>query len=214
MGIYAQRPVRLIGQLLGDISVVVWGIAWWLIGAFVHQAISIVATPARETARTATRLADNMRDAATQAAQVPGVGEQLRRPFDQAATTLGGVISSANHQVTNIENLATLVGWLVFLIPVSVVVAFWLPARIRFWRRARAAQQFIDSAADLDLFALRAMASQPMHVLASISDDPVSAWRSGDRQVITRLAEVELRRSGLRLPPDRRVPATDVDVKQ
>jgi hypothetical protein len=60
---------------------------------------------------------------------------------------------------------------------------------------------FLDSSADLDLFALRAMASQPMHVLAAISPDPVAAWRSGDRAVITRLAEVELHRSGLNLPP-------------
>ena len=43
-------------------------------------------------------------------------------------------------------------------------------------------------APDLDLFALRAMANQPMHVLAAISDDPVRAWRSGDRRVIDALA--------------------------
>jgi hypothetical protein len=44
------------------------------------------------------------------------------------------------------------------------------------------------------------MATQPMPVLARISDDPVAAWRAGDRAVITRLAEVELRRAGLLLP--------------
>ncbi len=44
------------------------------------------------------------------------------------------------------------------------------------------------------------MTSQPMHVLARISDDPVAAWRRGDQQVIDALAEVELRRNGLRLP--------------
>jgi hypothetical protein len=65
---------------------------------------------------------------------------------------------------------------------------------------ARAAQAFLDEGADLDLFALRAMATQPMHVLAAISPDPVGAWRAGDRSVIDRLAEVELRRSGLTLP--------------
>jgi hypothetical protein len=100
-----------------------------------------------------------------------------------------------------------LVGWLVFLIPVSVVVAFWLPRRIRFWRQARAARAFIDSGADLDLFALRAMVTQPMHVLAAISDDPVGAWRGGDHTVITKLAEIELGRSGLRLPAHLRTPS-------
>jgi hypothetical protein len=95
------------------------------------------------------------------------------------------------------------VGWLVFAIPAAIVLAFWLPRRIAFVLRARAAQRFIDSSADLDLFALRAMTSQPMHVLARISDDPVAAWRARDATVINKLAEIELHRSGLRwtVPP-------------
>jgi hypothetical protein len=208
MGIYAQRPGKLIGQLVADVLVILWGVVWALIGSLIHQMISLVAVPARETARTAGRLAEDFQDAATQAANVPGVGDQLRRPFDAAADTMGGLISSANHQVSNIEQLATVVGWLVFLIPVSVVVAFWLPRRVRFWQQSRAAQQFIDSDADLDLFALRAMATEPMHVLAAISDDPVGAWRAGDTKVITKLAEIELGRSGLRLPAGLRARAS------
>jgi hypothetical protein len=39
-------------------------------------------------------------------------------------------------------------------------------------------------------------------VLAGVSDDPVRAWREGDRQVIDALAAIELRRNGLRLPKD------------
>ena len=204
MGIYAQRPAKLLGQLVWDVFVILWGVLWWLLGALVHQTISVVAAPAREVAKTSGRLSEDFRDAATQAARVPGVGDQLRRPFDAAADTLNGLIASANHQVTTIEQLATLVGWLVFLMPLSVVVAFWLPRRIKFWRLSRAAQKFIDSGADLDLFALRAMVTQPMHVLAAISDDPVAAWRNGDSTVIARLAEIELGRSGLRLPAEMR----------
>ena len=153
---------------------------WALIGVFINATIGVLATPARETARAAARLAGDFTDAADQAAKVPGVGEQLRRPFDAASVTMGNLIVSANHQVDSIERLALIVGWLVFLIPVAVVVAFWLPRRIRFYRQARASQQFIDSAADLDLFALRAMASQPLYVLAGVSDDPVRDWRDGE----------------------------------
>jgi hypothetical protein len=67
-------------------------------------------------------------------------------------------------------------------------------------RRATAAQRFIDSAADLDLFALRAMARQPMTRLAAISDDPSGAWRRGEEATIRALALLELRDSGLRPP--------------
>lgn len=200
MGIYASRPGRLIGQVFSDVFVIVWSVVWGLVGAFVNSAIGVLATPARETSRLAARLAGDLTDAADQAVKVPGVGEDLRRPFDSASSTMGNLVASANHQVDSIERLALLIGWLVFLIPVSMVVAFWLPRRIRFYRQARASQQFIDSAADLDLFALRAMSSQPLYVLAGISDDPVRDWRTGNREVINRLAAIELHWLGMNMP--------------
>lgn len=200
MGIYAQRPGRLIGQLLGDVLVVAWTVGWAVVGVLVARTVSMLAGPARETAATAQRLADGFSDAATQASEVPGLGEQLRRPFDSATASLGDLIGAADRQVAIIERVAALTGWLAFAIPVLVVLALWLPRRIAFYRRARAARAFLDSSADLDLFALRAMATQPMHVLAGVSDNPVAAWRAGDRRVIDQLADLELRRTGLRLP--------------
>lgn len=200
MGIYARRPWRFVGQLSVDVIVVVWAVVWWLVGSAVHRAVRAVADPARRTAATVETLSGQLRDAADQAARVPGVGAALRQPFDAASGSLGDVTGAADQQVRSIEHLASVLGWLVFLIPVTIVLAFWLPVRVRFFLRARAAQRFIDSSADLDLFALRAMTSQPMHVLAGISPDPVAAWRAGDATVIHKLAEVELRRTGLRMP--------------
>jgi hypothetical protein len=200
MGIYAQRPGRLAGQLVGDALVLVWVVAWALVGILVDRTVSRLAAPARQTAETAERLSSDFSDAAGQAAQVPGLGEQLRLPFDSASESLVDLISTADRTVAAVNQVAALLGWLVFLIPVTLLVAVWLPRRIRFYRLARAAQVFLDDRADLDLFALRAMATQPMHVLARISPDPVGAWRSGDQRVIDQLAEVELRRSGLKLP--------------
>jgi hypothetical protein len=213
MGIYAKRPAKMIGQLVGDGFVVLWAIGWAIVAIFVHRVIEVLATPARETARTAMRLAENFRQAAAEAAKVPVAGEQLRRPCDSAAVTLGNLIDSANDQVVSIERLALIVGWLVFLIPVATVVAFWLPRRIRFYRQAHASQVFLDSLVDLDLFALRAMAAQPLYVLAEISDDPVQAWRSGDREVINKLAEVELKRNGLQLPATLRAVSDEASIR-
>jgi hypothetical protein len=213
MGIYAKRPAKMIGQLVADGFVVLWAIGWAIVAIFVHRVIEVLATPARETARTAMRLAENFRQAAAEAAKVPVAGEQLRRPLDSAAVTLGNLIDSANDQVVSIERLALIVGWLVFLIPVATVVAFWLPRRIRFYRQAHASQVFLDSLADLDLFALRAMAAQPLYVLAEISDDPVQAWRSGDREVINKLAEVELKRNGLQLPATLRAVSDEASIR-
>jgi hypothetical protein len=213
MGIYAKRPAKMIGQLFSDGFVLLWTIGWAVVGIFVHRVIEVLATPAREIARTALRLAENFREAATEAAKVPVAGDQLRRPLDAASVTLGSLMNSANEQVASIERLALIVGWLVFLIPVTIVVAFWLPRRIRFYRQARASQVFLDALPDLDLFALRAMAAQPLYVLAEISDDPVKAWRSGDQAVINQLAELELRRNGLRLPDTLRVVSSEASIR-
>ena len=83
----------------------------------------------------------------------------------------------------------------------SSSVFVWAVLRGRFIRRATAAQRFIDEAADLDLFALRAMARQPMSRLARVCDDPAGAWRRSDQEMIRALAVLELRDSGLRPPP-------------
>ena len=84
--------------------------------------------------------------------------------------------------------------------PVLVSLLGYLPRRWRFVREATAGQRFIDSSADLDLFALRAMAHQPMHLLARVSDDPVRAWRDGRPDVVRALALLELRDAGLTAP--------------
>jgi hypothetical protein len=200
MRIYAQRRGRFATQLAGDLAVVLWALAWAVVGVLVDASVSALAQPARDTARTARELAGQLGEAASSAGQVPGLGEQLRRPFDAASGSLGDLVATAEAQAASVERIAAVLGWLVFLIPVTTVLLIWLPRRVRFVRRARAAQRFIDAQADLDLFALRAMANQPMHVLAQISDDPVAAWRAGDRRVIDALAEVELREAGLVLP--------------
>lgn len=200
MAVYAQLPRRRVGQIAADLFVVGWTVAWILIGRSVHGLVSALAEPARRTAATATRLAGSFRDAGDQAAGLPGVGEQLRRPFDTAAESVGGLIGAAEQQAAGLERLATAAGWIVFAIPVLLVVVFWLPRRIAFVQHSRAAQALLDSAAGLDLFALRALASQPLPVLARVSRDPAADWRAGNPAVIDRLAELELGRSGLRRP--------------
>ncbi len=207
MGIYARRPGRLVGQIAADLFMIGWTVLWWFVGRGVERAVADVAGPARSTRESTRNLAVQVAQAAEQAGRVPGIGGDLRRPFDDVVRSLDGVVTSADQQVAAIERAALVLGWSVFVIPVLLLLVVWLPRRVRFYVRARAARRFIDAQPDLDLFALRAMVVQPMHVIARISDDPVSAWRRGDRAVINALAEVELRRSGLRVPARSSAPA-------
>jgi hypothetical protein len=102
---------------------------------------------------------------------------------------------------TTVERVGLVLGLVVAAVPIALVVSLWLFLRVGFVRRASAAQRFVDASEDLDLFALRAMAHQPLSALARISDDPAGAWRRGDTVVIRELAGLELRDEGLRPPP-------------
>lgn len=200
MSLYARPSWQLARQITADVFVIVWAVVWILVGRAVDAAITHVADPARQVVTSAQGMQADVTQAGEQVAGLPAVGEGLQRPFQALAENLGGLATSAQQQVTAIEHVALIVGVLVAVIPIATLIVVWLPRRIRFAVTNSAAQQFLDSPADLDLFALRAMSNQPLQVLARISDDPVTAWRNGDRRVIGALAELELRRTGLRAP--------------
>ena len=184
----------------GDLFMLVWAVGWWVMGRATAQAVDSAAAPLRSSSDTVRQLAEQLTQMAEVSGQVPGLGEGLRAPLDGLAESLQGLIGAAESQAALMERTGWLLGCVVFLIPVLLVWANWWPARIRFARRARAAQGFLDAQADLELFALRAIVGQPLHVIAKISEDPMGAWRRGDRQVISALVEAELRRSGLNPP--------------
>ena len=142
-----------------------------------------------------------MTSAGDQVGKVPLVGDSLQGPFREAARTGVALTQAGTDLGSAVDRLALVFGVSVALIPIVVWLLVWLPVRVRFVRRASAVQRFVDGPADLDLFALRALAGQPMHRLARIHDDPAGAWRARDPRVIRELAVLELRDSGLRPPP-------------
>lgn len=200
MPIYARRSGKLARQITADVFVVCWTAIWALLGVWVHRLIAATADPIRRGADAFSQLAQDFRSAGEKAASVPAVGDQLRRPFDEAVRRMDAVIASAQHEVDLIDRTALVLGWLTFVVPVLIVLAIWLPHRVRFAREARDVQDLLDTRPDLGLFALRAMANQPIRRLVRVSPDPMVAWRSNDREVITALAELELRDTGVRLP--------------
>jgi hypothetical protein len=176
----------------------------WLcveVGLVVYRVTYALAAPGRRAAEAGDGLAGDLRRLSDPIGRVPAVGGQLRSPIDGAAGAAGRLAQAGRDTVHVIEQMAYVLAGVTIGLPVLLALLIWLPRRIRFSRRATAAQKFIDNAADLDLFALRAMANQPMHKLAKISDDPVSAWRDRDADVIARLANLELRTTGLKPPP-------------
>lgn len=200
MKLYSDVGVRRFGQVLGDLLLLGWIAFCTALGLTVFKITNALGYPGRKAAEAGDGLSGDLQRLSGSIGKVPAVGDELKSPVDGAAKAAARMAEAGRDQAHAAEQLAYLLAAVTIGLPVLFALLIWLPPRIRFARRATAARKFIDNAADLDLFALRAMANQPMHKLAKISDDPVAAWREGDSAVITRLAELELRSTGLRLP--------------
>lgn len=202
MKLYADGPGRRARQVVGDVLLALWVVVWVSLAHVVHDATLALAAPGEQIEKAGAGLAAKLREAGSSVGGIPLVGEGVRAPFDGAGLAADRISAAGTAQVEAVHTLAFWLGFAVGAIPILVLVAVYLPLRWRFVRAATAGQRFVDSGTDVDLFALRAMTSQPLHRLARISDDPVGAWRNGDPQVVRALALLEMRDVGLR-PPSR-----------
>ncbi len=191
------RPARRAVHLIGDLVLVGWAIVWVVVAGIVRSTINALAVPVTALGNGTASLAGKMDAAAENLGQVAIVGEQLAAPFRPIAVSLREISAQAVEQVSAVEHAAVVVAVVVWLVPTLTLAIVYLPPRIRRARESAAARQYIDDHADLELFALRAMAKAPMTRIASISDDPVAAWRAGDATTIHQLANLELRRVGI-----------------
>lgn len=201
MKLYADLTGRRTLQMLSDVGVLAWVAVWAWVGRAVHDATTRLAAPGYTLQGAGSGFRDQMARAGQSVSNVPLVGDGLAEPFQRAGSAGTSIEQAGKDLVSAVDSLALLLGWVTALVPIVLVVFVWAALRGRFIRRATAAQRFIDEAADLDLFALRAMARQPMSRLARVCDDPAGAWRRSDPEMIRALAVLELRDSGLRPPP-------------
>lgn len=200
MKLYADTPVRRSAQVAGDVLLLVWVAVWVRTAFVVRDATLALGRPGEQLADAGTSMSERLRQAGDAVGGLPFVGGDVATPFAQAGGAASELAVVGRAQTEAVQALAFWLGLAVGAIPVLLAIGVYLPSRWRFAREASASQQYVDSGADLDLFALRAMARQPLHQLARISEDPVAAWRSGDPVVVRRLALLELRDTGL-LPP-------------
>ena len=200
MRLYADAPVLRLRQVTGDLLVLAWVIAWVLIGRFAYRVVNVLAAPGVTLEDAGTSLRGGLLDIGESMAGVPLVGDQLRAPFESAAGAAGSVADAGVGLQEGVAQVALIIAVAIAAWPILAVTLRWIPSRLRFARRAGAARRLVAAGADLDLFALRALATLPLTTLARISPDPAGDWRRGDPVVLRELAAVELRTVGLRLP--------------
>jgi hypothetical protein len=209
MKLYADTPARRTRQIVGDLLVVAWVVVWVAIARSVHAVISQLAAPGRTLESAGTSLEDGLTSAGEQISGVPLIGGQLEAPFTAAAGAASSITAAGISLQEAVAQVALVTAVVVAAWPIAVVLVTWLRARIRFAVRARAVQRLVAGGAGLDLFALRALAHQPLRVLAGVSADPAGDWRRNDPDVVRRLADLELGAAGIAVPRRTDSPALD-----
>jgi hypothetical protein len=203
MKLYADRPTRLLGQLLGDLVVVILVYLAVRLGRGTHEKVAALAAPGRDAEDAARSTAGSMRDAAGNVDGAPLVGDAVAKPFTALAATSRQLAESAQAYQDSVERLAVLTGILVAAVPIVLLLAIWLPRRVAWVVEASAASRLVRRAPGAaDLLAVRALARQPLRELARLEPSVVQGWRAGDPAATAALARLELDELGLREPRD------------
>ena len=130
MKLYADRPLRVTNQLLGDALVVAWSALWVWAGVRLHDLVLGLAAPGEQAEEAGRTLQRSLGDAAANVGEVPLAGDALRTPFDEGAGAGGDFAEAAQSYQDAVADLALLAGVLVASAPIVIVLALWLPRRV------------------------------------------------------------------------------------
>lgn len=195
---YAERPDRLARQLVADVVALLWAVLAVVAGLTVREGLNALRAPGNALVGAGGQVTESFAGIAGAVAGIPFVGSDLARALDPAAGA-GSRLADAGQEFG--DTVATVANWSAVLLPLLLllpVLLGWLPLRLRYARRAAAAVSARGVAPDL--LAVRALARVPVARLTRIAPDPAAAWRSGDPDVVRRLAALELADLGLRAP--------------
>lgn len=176
---YADTTALRTRQVLTDLAALLACLLLAQVGKALHDAVLRLAAPGRQLARAGTDLSGTLSDAGVRLGKVPLAGGGLRAPFDAASAAAGQVAAAGVAQQHAVSDLALALGLVVALLPIAWVLSRWLPGRLRWAREAGAAEQVRS---DVDLLALRAAITLPLHRLARLGPEPVAAGDAASRE--------------------------------
>lgn len=193
MKLYADSPRLRSRQVLADLAVLVLASTSVRVGLAVRRTVGRLGEPGAALERAGDQLSDAAGQGAATAGNVPGVGETLSRPFEWLGGSGGTLAEAGARQQEAVLSLGTTLGLVIAVLPILLLLALYLPSRLRWIREATSAQRFRDAGAQF--FALRALAGRPLRELRRVSDDPWGDYEAGRYRV---LANLELESLGLR----------------
>jgi hypothetical protein len=198
--LYAETAGLRARQLLGDLAVVAWTVAWVAAGMALYRLVEKLAVPGQRVEQAGGDLAGDVAEIQQKVGRLPVVGDELQDPFGRLAGVGRTLADAGMTQQEVVHQLALWLAVLVAAVPAVALLLAWVPRRVAWAREAGAASRLRLDGADLELFAIRAVANRPLRALHRITPDPAGALRAGDYRA---LADLELRALGLRAPPRR-----------
>ena len=162
-----------------DAFVVLWIVAWLVVGVRVDNEIEGLT----ELSATISQAGGAVEETgqALGSLDVPLIGGDIDRVAERVAQTGRDTRQSGRTARESIDDLSTLLGAAVALIPASPLLFLYLPMRVARVRERRALKRLLRGAADdpvLDrLLAHRALQTLPYHRLAALDGRPSSAAR-------------------------------------
>jgi hypothetical protein len=196
--LYAETAGLRVRQLAGDLAVVAWTAAWVAAGLALYRLVEKLAVPGARVEQAGSSFAADVAEIQRTVGRLPVVGGQLQDPFGRLSGVGRTLAEAGVAQQEVVRQLALWLGVVVAAVPVVALLLTWLPRRVTWVREAGAASRLRLDGADLELFAIRAVANRPLRQLHRVSPDPAGDLRAGEFQA---LADLELRALGLRAPP-------------
>jgi hypothetical protein len=198
--LYAETPGLRTRQLVGDLAVLAWTAAWVAAGAALYRLVEKLAVPGERVEQAGSSFAGDIAEIQQKVGRLPVVGGELQDPFGRLAGVGRTLAAAGVTQQEVVHQLALWLGVVVAVVPIVALLLVWLPRRVSWAREAGAASRLRMDGADLQLFAIRAVANRSLRDLHRVTPDPAGDLRAGEYQA---LADLELRALGLRAQPRR-----------
>lgn len=199
MKIYSDFAGRRTRQIIADVAALITIGLWVWFGFTVFSLVENLSFFGVQMETAGAGIRSSMSDLGDSLGGVPLIGPGIRVPFDGASAAGAALEAAGQSQQDAVLQLAITLGIGIPLLPVLTILAIWLIPRIRFIRKAGRAKTVVGAQAGMDLLALRALATQKLSAIAKVDPDALGAWRRGEPDVVRRLAQLELKSSGVRL---------------
>ena len=200
MRLYPDIPRLRGAAMLRDVLVLVLLVLLAWLGLKVHDAVAELASVPRGVAASGGAIQDGFGAAGDAVGDAPVVGGPLGDALRDAGASAGGKITETGRAgEEDVNDLATLLGLLMFLLPAAVLLASYLPDRLADVRRLTAASRAIGPELTPErrlTLATRAAYGLSYERLMRHTRDPLGDLEAGhhDGLVAAALEEAGLRR--------------------